>query len=151
MRCSHCGEEVPYAVCPLCQSPLKARQGLLIPQELTLAELPYAQARLYDRFYRIAVLLPDEKRPLKLCFGCEERPKIEKGDRRPWFNPIIITPSNYSIFATINAYQLSANLAVEGLWKGTGRALRLRELAEKCIVWSSIDGIAQEFYSKLIR
>jgi len=112
MKCPACKKEIDVAVCPECHEPIKIRTGLVIPETNTLVEIPYSIGKLYARFYRLAFLPPNENQPMKLAFGCEERPLQFLKEKKEWFNPVMIDEDNLLKLKTINYSQIAGELAL---------------------------------------
>ena len=118
MICPHCKSEFESSVCPKCSKPVRMRSGLNVPWENTLVEIPVDQGEKYARYFRIAVLRPDEKRPMKLAFGEDERPMDYLEGKKSWFNPVKIPPDKLHVLRDIAFNLLAAQVAFESKVKG---------------------------------
>jgi len=94
------------------------RSGLNVPWEDTLVEIPVDQGEKYARYFRVAVLRPDEKRPMKLAFGEDERPMEYVEGKKSWFNPVKIPPDKLHVLRDIVFNLLAAQIAFESKVKG---------------------------------
>lgn len=117
MKCPHCSEVFTASLCPNCMKPVRVRSGLIIPDSDTLLEIPYAQGQKYARSYRIALLRPEEDKPLKICLGCEEKPLEFMVGKKSWFNPVIISPEKIPLLKDMTFAQMASQIAYESYCK----------------------------------
>lgn len=89
------------------------RAGLHVPDSDTLVEIPVSQGEKYARYFRIAVLRPDETHPLKLAFGCDEKPFDWAKGKQSWFNPNLISPDKALALREIIFHLIAAEVAFE--------------------------------------
>lgn len=145
MKCPHCDKEIDHTVCPLCHEEVKRRSGLTIPVDNTLYETVYAIGQKYARYYRIACLKPEGHKPLKLSFGCEEKPLGFLTGARAWFNPVILTPEHLELLWQININQMCASWAYETrIRESTLVASQVMHVIDRLVRPSNLKGLVEK-------